>query len=99
MDDRFAIFQKRLEEIRSDNGLSIAKMARRAGIPKGSMESYFKGHKPGFDALIAIAEGFGKSLDWLCGFDEFHKDDVELARDELQAIADGIANRIKQLDA
>lgn len=44
-------------------------MARVAGLHKRSMENYFKGHKPSYDALIAMAKAFNVPVDWLCGFE------------------------------
>ena len=60
---------KRLELLRSNAGWSIAEMARVAGLHKRSMENYFKGHKPSYDALIAMAKAFNVPVDWLCGFE------------------------------
>lgn len=42
-------------------------MARRAGLPTRSMENYFKGHKPGLDALVSMSRGFGVPVDFLVG--------------------------------
>lgn len=63
-------FVQRLEQLRDANQWSIAEMARRAGIPKRSMENYFKGHKPGLDALLSMAKGFGVPVDFLVGNSE-----------------------------
>lgn len=65
-DDRPAIVS-RLEQLRDANQWSIAEMARRAGLPRRSMENYFKGHKPGYDALVSMADAFGVPLDFLVG--------------------------------
>ena len=42
-------------------------MARRADMPRRTMENYFKGHKPSYDALITMADAFGVPTDFLCG--------------------------------
>jgi transcriptional regulator with XRE-family HTH domain len=60
-------FVNRLEQLRDGNRWSIAEMARRADLPKRSMENYFKGHKPGLDALVSMARGFGVTVDFLVG--------------------------------
>lgn len=60
-------FVLRLEQLRDSNQWSIAEMARRAQLPKRSMENYFKGHKPGLDALLSMAKGFGVPVDFLVG--------------------------------
>lgn len=61
-------FVSRLQYLRDANQWSIAEMARRANLPKRSMENYFKGHKPGLDALISMSRGFGVPVDFLVGF-------------------------------
>lgn len=60
-------FVRRLEQLRDGNQWSIAEMARQADLPKRSMENYFKGHKPGLDALVRMARGFGVTVDFLVG--------------------------------
>lgn len=60
-------FLCRLERIRDERRWSIAEMARHAGLPARTMEGYFRGHKPGLDALVAMARGFGVTLDFLAG--------------------------------
>jgi transcriptional regulator with XRE-family HTH domain len=60
-------FVRRLEQLRDANQWSIAEMARRADLPKRSMENYFKGHKPGLDALVSMARGFAVPVDFLVG--------------------------------
>ncbi|WP_113912216.1 helix-turn-helix domain-containing protein [Roseovarius dicentrarchi] len=61
---------QRLHVLRAQQGMTIQQMAERCGIPKSSLESYMrlKGAKrPGVDALIAIADEMGVSIDWLVG--------------------------------
>lgn len=60
-------FVRRLEQLRDANQWTIAEMARRAELPKRSMENYFKGHKPGLDALVSMARGFAVPVDFLVG--------------------------------
>ena len=54
-----------VEEIHRRSGLSQAKLARRAGLPRSVLNVYLKGHRePGAEALlrIAAAGGFGLQL-------------------------------------
>lgn len=68
--DNYELFRERLAAIRDSRGWSIAELARRADVSKGSMESYFRGHKPGFTALISISRATGVGLDHLCGLSD-----------------------------
>lgn len=68
---------ERLELLRNNGGFTIAEMARMSGLHKRSMENYFRGHKPSYDALIAMAKGFKVPVDWLCGFESPTGEHVE----------------------
>lgn len=60
----------RLHSLRISRGLTIQQMAEKCGVPKSSLESYMKmsgAKRPGIDALIAVANGMGVSIDWLVG--------------------------------
>lgn len=74
--ERATVIAERLEFLRDTNQLSV-EMARRAGLPKRSMDNYFKGQKPGYDALIAIADAFRVPIDWLAGRRELDKGQIE----------------------
>jgi hypothetical protein len=37
------------------------------------LENYFKGHKPGLDALLSLSRGLGIDVDWLLGEDSSKK--------------------------
>lgn len=53
--------------------LTVQEMADQCGISKGSLESYLRIEKPklpGRTALVAIADNFGVSVDWLVGRSE-----------------------------
>lgn len=65
--DEQPAFVRSLAQLRDAHQWSIAEMARRAGLPKRSMENYFKGHKPGLDALVSMSQGFGVTVDFLVG--------------------------------
>ena len=60
-------FRSRLSLLLERDGHSKAEMARKCGIPPRTLENYFKGHKPGVEALIAISRGMGVDVDWLLG--------------------------------
>lgn len=62
-------FRSRLSVLLNRYGYSKAEMARKCGIPSRTLENYFKGHKPGIDALIALSNGLGVDIDWLLGED------------------------------
>jgi len=60
----------RLQELRISRGMTIQQMAETSAIPKSSLESYMRmqgAKRPDVDALLAIADGMGVSLDWLVG--------------------------------
>lgn len=61
---------ERLRMLQEQHRLTIQEMADRIGLPKRSLENYMNlktPQRPGVDALIAIADGFNVSLDWLVG--------------------------------
>lgn len=71
----------RLRALRDDNGLTVADMAERTGIPKRTLDKYMLRSNPslpGFDALISLSKGLGVSLDWLVFGEEFSSEGVEL---------------------
>lgn len=58
----------RLRYLKRHNGWTTAEMAYRSGLPKRSLDKYMLregASLPGFDALKAMATGFGISIDWL----------------------------------
>ena len=61
---------ERLRHVQAEMGLTIQDMASQCGLPKRSLENYMNRkdpQRPGVDALIAIADGFNLSLDWIVG--------------------------------
>ena len=62
-------FRERLGLLQTRFGFSKAEMARQCGLPARTLENYFKGHKPGVEALIALSRGLGIDIEWLLGED------------------------------
>lgn len=60
-------FRSRLELLQGRYGMSKAEMARQCGLPPRTVENYFKGHKPGIEALLSLSRGLAIDLDWLLG--------------------------------
>lgn len=61
---------ERLRLLQTQLGLTIQEMSDRCGLPKRSLENYMNlrsPQRPGVDALIAIADGLGASIDWIVG--------------------------------
>ena len=64
------VLVQRLHQVRVQHGMTIQQMAGACDLPKSTLESYMKSRgarRPGIDALIAIAEAMGVSVDWLVG--------------------------------
>jgi len=68
-------FRQRLDLIKEERGISKAEMARLCGLPPRTLENYFKGHKPGIDALMALSRGLDVSVGWLLGDEDWHRTD------------------------
>ena len=67
MDDDVA---QRLRRLQAEAGLTVQQMAERCGLSKASLANYMRvkdPQRPGFDAVISIANGMGVSTDWLAG--------------------------------
>ena len=62
-------FRHRLAVLQDRYGISKAQMARQCGLPPRTLENYFKGHKPGIEALISLSRGLRRDIDWLLGED------------------------------
>lgn len=70
MDNR-SIFAKRLLELRKSNNLSLMALGGILGISNQAVSLLEKGKRsPSFEILIAIADNFGVSLDYLVGRSE-----------------------------
>lgn len=66
-------FRERLQVLQDRFGMSKAAMARKCGLPPRTLENYFKGHKPGVEALLSMSRGLGIDIDWLLGEDSATK--------------------------
>jgi transcriptional regulator with XRE-family HTH domain len=59
---------KRLKALREAAGLTQARLARRSGVPLGSVRGYEQGVRtPGLDQAAKLARALGVSLDELAG--------------------------------
>lgn len=62
------IFQKRLKELRNENGASQVTIAKALGITDRGYRKYEAGDsEPTLSVLIALADYFDVSLDYLVG--------------------------------
>ena len=65
---RTDVLVQRLHGLAVQHALTIKDMAQRCGVPKSSLEGYMRlkaAKRPGVDALVAIADAMGVSIDWL----------------------------------
>lgn len=61
-------FPDRLRRLREREGKSRVVLSQLCGLPDSSIRRYERGEiKPGMDALIAIADYFNVSVDYLLG--------------------------------
>ena len=63
-----ADFENRLKSLRNENSLNQSEVAEELGIARTTYANYEQGKRfPGKENLIAIAEYFGVSIDYLLG--------------------------------
>ena len=55
-----------LPKLARAQGLSLAELARRAGIPKATLHSWTAGVNPNLAQLIQVANFLGRTLEELC---------------------------------
>ena len=61
-------FYERMRELRKEHGETQAQAAAAAGMTDRQYQRFETGkQKPGFDSLLALADHFGVSLDYLAG--------------------------------
>lgn len=62
------IFHEHLRSIRKERGFTQKQVAQNTGITERNYQLYESGsQKPGFDTLLALADYFDVSLDYLVG--------------------------------
>lgn len=62
------VFDQRLKALRKEKGVTQKQLAEAIGITERGLQGYeIKDRKPGYDALIALADYFDVSLDYLVG--------------------------------
>lgn len=65
------MFKDVLIQLRLKNKMTQTELANKIGVVKGTIANYESGlRKPDNDKLIALAEVFGVSIDYLLGLDE-----------------------------
>ena len=68
------IFTEHLKSLRNAKGVTQKQVSESIGIGERSIQDYELGkRKPGFDALIALADYFDCSLDYLVGRSEIRE--------------------------
>lgn len=58
---------ERLKELRIENGLTQKQLADKLGLGQTTIATHEKSHMPQLDSLIAYADYFGCTLDYLAG--------------------------------
>ena len=91
-------FRDRLQVLQDRYGISKAAMARKCGMPPRTLENYFKGHKPGVEALLSISRGLGIDIDWLLGEDSEAKNfNTDLVSEAVYLAATRLLHERKEL--
>ena len=66
-----ASFEERLLNLRSEKGVSQQKIGEVLGVTRWSVHNYETGkNRPDYDGLLALADFFNVSLDYLVGRSE-----------------------------
>ena len=58
---------ERLKELRIENGLTQKQLADKLGLGQTTIATHEKSHMPQLDSLVAYADYFGCTLDYLAG--------------------------------
>lgn len=62
------VFPQRLRKLREQEGKSRVVLSQLCGLPDGAIRKYERGEvKPNLDSIIAIANHFSVSVDYLIG--------------------------------
>ena len=79
-------FEKRLKRLCKENGLTIAELARRSGVPKATLHSWTTGASPNMQQLKKVSSALSVSLHSLA-FGE--PDPHEYGAEKLQELFEG----------
>ena len=66
----YMTINERLKELRIENGLTQKQLADKIGLGQTTVASHEKSHTPTLDNLVAYADFFECSLDYLAGREE-----------------------------
>ena len=61
------MFSEKIRQLRKDRHLTQAEVAKEVGLSARGYQDLELGAKPGYDALLHIADFYGVSVDWLMG--------------------------------
>ena len=61
------MFSEKIRQLRKDRHLTQAEVAKEVGLSARGYQDLELGAKPGFDALLHIADFYDVSVDWLMG--------------------------------
>jgi transcriptional regulator with XRE-family HTH domain len=63
-------FGERMTQLREEYDMTKVEMAKRIGKSKSAITRYETGEiQPTLDVMMKLRQSFGKSLDWLAGYD------------------------------
>lgn len=60
-------FNERFKFLKEIQNLSAKELSIELRIPQSTLSNYLRNREPNYDNLIAIAEFFGVTVDWLIG--------------------------------
>ena len=81
-------FYERMRELRKEHGETQAQVAAAAGMTDRQYQRFETGkQKPGFDSLLALADHFGVSLDYLAGRSDRASKSMLVNTDRISSIA------------
>lgn len=64
-------FRERLIELREEHDLNKVALAELIGVSKSAITRYESGEiSPTLEVMLRIKKAFGKSLDWIAGYEE-----------------------------
>ncbi|MDE7243944.1 MAG: helix-turn-helix domain-containing protein [Oscillospiraceae bacterium] len=69
--EELSVFAQRLKQLRQRRRISRIVLSELCGLHRNAVSRYERGTMPSFDSLIAIADFFGVSTDYLLGRDSY----------------------------